>query len=354
MTTFARCVLRGPAQALLAATLLAAGCAGGGAKHAATPVDITGNAERLLVRDLTDPTLGRYLAEHGVATGPWPPPAWTLDALTAAAIYFDAGAAVARSRWRQAAAAEARAAQTRNPTLEPALGWDSDPDGDSPLTLGAAIAIPLAGERRRAARVALAQAETDAAAFDAMRRGWERRATVRHALIECHAAETRLAAITGQRRVYENIVIHYERRRMGGDVGISAVARARRDVEAIAGEQARQTGARTACRGKLAQALGVSASAAAGLALDTELLEGAGTLSAPAQSVRKSALTGRLDIRAGLSRHEAAEARLALEIARQRPEFTPRAGAVLGPGRPGVEPWQPRWGWRCGTIMKVQ
>lgn len=310
----------------VAAAVLAAGCAP--RVHAPSPVDPAAGAERLLARDLSDADLRRYLARQGIATAQWPPTSWTLDALTAAAIYFDDDIAVARARWREGVAAEAVAARRRGLDLAPSLAWDSRPDspGDSPFTAGVAVTVPMPHDDRRAARREAARAEAAARAFEVMRRGWERRAAVRRAVVGCYAADEGLAAASAQRRIHETIAAVYERRHGLGDVGIATVARARRDVETAAREEAAAVGAREACRGRLAAALGVPARAAAGLPLDTRSLERVLTLPPLPAAVRRAALTGRLDIRAALARHAAAEARLALAVARRWPDI------VLEPG----------------------
>ena len=322
------------ARALFAAALAAAGCAPPAAAPPPAPVDVAAGADRLLARDLADPGLRRFLAERGIAAGSWPPEAWTLDALTAAAVWFDDGIALARARWREAAAAEATAGQRAGPVLAPALAWDSQPDSpdDSPLTVGLSVTLPLGGADRRAARRALARAEAEAAALDTMRRGWQRRAVLRRAAVACHAAENRLAGIAAQRRIHERIAALHERRLALGEAGAGAVARARHRAEEAAREEARFTGARATCRGRLAAGLGVPARAVAALRLDTAALERAETLAVPAAEARRAALTGRLDIRAALSRHAAAEARLALEIARRQPEFTLEPGLFWDQG----------------------
>ena len=309
------------------AALAAAGCAG--ELPAPAPVDLAGNAERLLARDLSDEGLRDFLAAlglHGQGTGSQG--SWTLDGLTAAAIRFDAGIAEARARWRRAVAAETTAARRAAPALAPELAWDTQPDGaeDSPLTVGFALALPLAPGDRRAARLALARAETDALAFETMRLGWERRAVVRRAAIDCRAAELRLADAGIRRGALERIVALHERRHALGEAGAGAVARARRDADEAAREEAVLAGDRETCRGRLAAALGAPLAAVASLRLDTSDLEDAAARAAPAADARRAALTGRLDIRAALARHAAAEARLALEVTRRRP------GIALEPG----------------------
>ncbi len=332
MRSGAEPVARAITCCLLVAALGAGGCTRDAYRPA--PVDAAGNADRLLARSLSDPGLGRYLAMHGIETERWPPAVWTLEALTAAAIYFDDGIAVARARRREAAAAETTAAQGGEPALTPALAWDSQPDsaGDPPFTFGLAAAIPLDRGSRRAARQAMASTETAARTLDTMRRGWTRRAILRDAAIACHAAERRLAGVVAQREVLEAIAALQERRRALGEVGVGSVARARRDVEETAREEARANGARRTCRGQLAAALGVPVGAIADIRLDARELERAESSLVPARAARRAALTHRLDIRAALSRHAAAEARLALEIARQQPDFTLEPGLFWDQG----------------------
>ena len=321
------------ARVLAAAALAAAGCAG--EAPAPAPVDVAGNADRLLARDLSDVGLRRFLGTLGLdGEGAGPQGAWTLDGLTAAAVWFDADIAVARARWRQAVAAETTAAQRAQPVLARELAWDTQPDGDeeSPLTVGFSVALPLAAADRRTARLALARAETDALAFETMRGGWERRAALRRAAVDCHAAEFRLADARARRDVLERIVALHERRRALGEAGVGAVSRARRDAGDAAREEAGLAGDRETCRGRLAAALGLPVAAVAALHLDMRSLEVAVAGAAPPPDARRAALTGRLDIRAALARHAAAEARLALEVARLHPEITLEPGLFWDQG----------------------
>ncbi len=321
------------ATVVLAAALAAAACAPDAPRSA--PPDAAGGADRLLARSLADPGLRAWLAAHGAAPRPSearPPEAWTPDALAAAAIYFDRGVALARARWRQAAAAEASAARGARPALEPALAWDSRPDspGDSPLTVAMAVSVPLDAGGRRAARLAAARAETRAAALDALRRGWARRAETRRAALARAAAESAHDGAIERLRIHERIAAVHERRYRLGESGPGAVWRARRDMEAAARGAARLAGAAEAARARLAAALGAPAAALAALRIAPGAPESAAA--PPPASARRDALTGRLDILAALARHDAAEARLALEIARQRPEFTLEPGLAWDQG----------------------
>ena len=327
MKGFSGFAARWSAWAPAVAALAAAGCAG--EAPAPAPVDLAGNAERLLARDLSDAGLHDFLAGIGLdQQGAGPQGSWTLDGLTAAAIRFDAGIAEARARWRRAVAAETTAARRAAPALAPELAWDTQPDGadDSPLTAGFSLALPLAASDRRTARLALARAETDALAFETMRLGWERRAALRRAAVDCRAAELRLADAGVRRGVLERIVALHESRHALGEAGAGAVARARRDADEAAREEAALAGDRETCRGRLAAALGAPVAAVVSLRVDMSDLEDTAARAAPAADARRAALTGRLDIRAALARHAAAEARLALEVARRRPEIALEPG----------------------------
>lgn len=307
----------------------AAGCAPEAPRLA--PPDVAGGADRLLARSLADTGLRAWLSAHGVSAGA-PGDAWTPDALAAAAIYFDRGVAEARARWRQAAAAETTAAQSGRPTLEPALAWDARPDspGDSPFTVAAAVSIPLDSGGRRAARLAAARAEMRAAGLDALRLGWLRRAEARRAAAALAGAESAYGAGVERLRIRKRIAGVHERRRNLGESGAGAVWRARRGVEDAAREAVALAGAAEVARARLAAALGAPANALTDARV--EIARPGGADISAAAPTRRAALTGRLDILAALARHDAAEARLALAVARGTPEFALEPGLAWDQG----------------------
>jgi outer membrane protein TolC len=298
------------------------------------PLDPAASSVRLMARSLDDPGLAAFAERHGRGVPAWPPQSWTLDLLSLAAVYFDPDLAAARARWQRRQAAEATAAQRPNPSLAPLVEYDQEPDqpGDSPWTVGLAFEVPFVAGGKREARVAAAQALSEAARLEVAGAAWRRRAAVRDAFLACHEGEALLDQKRHEGSLHEEIAEIFERRRAVGEASLTEVSLARQGLEETRLAAASLLADIESCRGRLAGALGIAYDAARALRLDSARLMPPETVALPSDAMRLAALGGGLDLRAALSRYAAAEAALRLEIARQYPDLTLSPGLFWDQG----------------------
>ena len=311
----------------IAAVTLTAACSQ--STYQPAPLDTAASADRLLARDLGDPEMHAALAANGesIAGG------WRLRALTVAAIHFDPALAAARAEWHRRIAAEASAAQRPNPLVEPELSYHSDPEGgDGPWTIGAAIAIPFLPEDKREARMALARADSEAARLVAAEIAWQRRGTVRDAVVACHRADSLLRLAAAEIALHREVVEIFERRRALGEANLTEVNLARRGADASHRDEAGLRAAGEACRGELASALGLPLAEVRNLALAYDGMMPGDAIAVPSAGMRRAALLGGLGIREALAAYAASEAGLRLAVARQYPDITLSPGLFWDQG----------------------
>ena len=317
--------------ALGIAAVLAAACA----TYRPEPIRPAIRAAQLEARSLQDPRLlqfidavarstptGRASAQAGTDFAA--PKSWDLGTLTLAALYFHPSLTIARARLREAQAAGRTASEIQNPTLS---FEDLSHSVASPAawTVSPVIDFLIETAGKRARRTQEARALTRAALEDLTTASWQVRAGVRNGLLACWATEQRLS-LDRQRLAYQTELTKLlERRFAVGEISALEVERARVDTSqlhlAVLSVEQQLVDARTG----LARAIGIPVRALDPVRLSFTALRDARPPANESQ-LRSEALTGRSDVQSALAGYSAAEAALALEVARQYPNLT------LGPG----------------------
>lgn len=309
--------------ALLAGILLS-GCATHG--YQARPLDPAGSAARWQQRSLADSALQAYMAAQG-SRAPQGGEVWRLPELTLAALFFHPDLDLARAQWRAAAAARETAAARANPTLDVQVEHHAQADGKSPWTLGLGIDLPLDLGDRRAARIEQATALAAATRLEIGGAAWQVRSRLRARLVDALAAAAQRALRRDEVALREEYAALLDARLRAGMVGSGEAAAARAALQQAQGELAGENARADEARAALAAAIGVPAAALAELRLPADFLDSRPAAEGlPAEDSQRAAVLNRLDLRAGLARYAAAEAKLRREVARQYPEIT------LGPG----------------------
>lgn len=272
------------------------------------------------------------LAARGIDTRVWPLPAWDAEALSALALQRHPELAVARAELRAAEAAALVARQRAGVGTElTAEHHSEDGRSASPWSLGIAIDVLLGGGPRRAAIGEQADALAREAVEQAAQTAWTVRQRVHAASRELVLAERRHAAAAALRATRAEQLAAQQGRLTAGAADARDTAPARQAEADAAQAEAEARVAERAARARLAEATGLplAALAALPLVLDTALAE-----PPPLQALdlQRAALLNRLDLRAALARHDAAEAALRVELARQWPELTLRPGVAWDQG----------------------
>lgn len=310
---------RSPRRWILAALLGLAACA---APHqAAEPLDLAAQQAQWQALQPDSPALRESLRARGLETAVWPLPRWDLPALSALALLRQPALAEARARL---AALEAES-PGRLPRPELALGLEAHSErgeaSRSPWSLAIALeALPLgrSGQARRAAEAEAGQAWVEAARFELAHSVWSVHRTLRERHADWRAARAAQALQAERQALAEARHAALAKQLALGALDAPAVQAAERAQAAAraASDQARQAEARA--RLALGAAAGLTPEALAGLTLD-ERPPAAPPLD-PGR-LQAAALLHRLDLRAALARHAAAEARQRAEWARRWPEI---------------------------------
>jgi cobalt-zinc-cadmium efflux system outer membrane protein len=301
--------------------LIAAGCS---AYHP-RPLAPAALAERFDQRNLDDPGLRHYIAQH-LSTAAPPAGVWNLATLTLAAFYDSPELDVARARWGTTKAALVTARQRPNPLLQLPFGLTTNPAaGASPYLYGLALDIPIETAGKRGYRIAQAEQLSDAARAQIGAVAWQVRARLRNALLDLYAAEREALILARQEALQQHILTLMEQRLALGAASGPEVALARAQWERTRIDTAQARGRAEAARATIASVIGVPLDALRALTIDFTAFERAPPDDLDAHA-RRDALLNRADLRVALARYEASQAALQLEVARQYPDVH------LGPG----------------------
>ena len=271
-------------------------------------------------RTLADDGLRSFLETNLLATLPaWPLPAWDFTKLTLAAFYYHPDLDVARAQWGVATAGKVTAGERPNPTLSVVPGYNTTTLTPSPWLVTPSLDIPIETAGKRGYRLAQASHLSEAARLNLASVAWQVRSRVRSRLVELHAAqETQRLLQEQQARQVENLQV-LERQHEAG--AVSAYEATQAGIAADSTRLALRDAERQSAEAlvQLAEAVGVSASALAGVKLS---FDGLGQLPGKAKvsEARRQALLHRADILGALAEYAASQSALQLEIAKQYPD----------------------------------
>jgi outer membrane protein TolC len=276
-------------------------------------------------RSLDAPGLHTFFQLNHVAA-PAPDGAWSLEALTLTALYYQPGLAEARARLLAAQAARITADEQPNPSLSIAPGYDAGvPGAVHPWIVPLSFDWPIETAGKRGYRRAQAQHLAAAARWDLVGMVWRARSRLRSALLELYAAQRSESLCTQEESTRRRVVRLLEGQLEAGNVSSYELAETRIALD-------RTTLAKQAAAGQLRQArvalagtLGVPLRAVVGARFSFADLKDI-SLDLTRPQVRQQALLDRADVRGALERYAASQSALQLQIARQWPDID------LGPG----------------------
>jgi len=305
-------------------TLCVSGFVTGCVQFEARPLDPVQTADGLATRSLSDPGLRKFLSEvlpSGANADAERP--WTLDELTAAALYFNPDMDLARKRAAVAESEIAGASERPNPSVSVSPGYNSSSSGISPWIFGLGVNFPIETAGKRRFRTEEARHRAEAAHLRVACDAWHIRTAVREAFLDLAEAQESAALEEAVAVACEALCAAMERQRAAGEFSRFDLTEAQVDLHrarlAVSDSQAR----RTVARARLAAAMGLPTLALEHIDFRFE----AGLPDAPeASDARRTALTGRADVLAALKDYEASQSALQLAIAGQYPDLQ------IGPG----------------------
>lgn len=293
--------------------------------YRAAPVDPAAAPAAYAGRSLADPELRRWVGAHAP---PQDGTAWTEAQLAVLALALRPELDVARADVAAARAAIVTAGQRPQPGLQAQterLVYGRSQGAPWLVAIQPEFLLETGG--KRGARVAVAVARTRTEEFTLRDRAWAITGDVRRTVAALEAARGVDSALGALARAYDEASSALERRVDEGAISPAELARFRTDVQGVATELAARNRLRDEFRTRLAGALGVPATALAGVVLAPAPGGGCTWLARSGVPATDSlALEHRYAVAGALSAYAEADAALRLEIARQYPDVR------FGPG----------------------
>ncbi|MBI5363854.1 MAG: TolC family protein [Planctomycetes bacterium] len=303
------------------------------------PIDPVASQRAFRDRRLDAPELVEFARAVLPPGAPFPPARWDLTTLTLVALHENPELAAARARSDASRPAIESAGERPNPTL----GLDAEYTANTgvlPWALGFTLDFPIELGGKRDARITLAERESELARIEYAAAAWRVRSEVRAALAAHVGARREKELATAEFALLTERAALLSKRVQAGEEARGAVLRATVAANQAAQDVESANRRSEAARVVLARALGVSMRALDGVALDwpgfeTPRHSPTGPSLPPDRVVNSGpapnplvdhALVNRVDVRRALVEYATAEARLALEVARQYPDV------ALGPG----------------------
>ncbi len=289
-------------------------------------------------RSLEAPGLRTFLQANGLPA-PAADTAWSLEALTLTAVYYQPALAEAHARLVAAQAARVTAVERPNPSLSLTPGYDAIvPGAVHPWIVPLSFDWPLETAGKRGYRLAQAQHLAAAARWDVVGTVWRARSRVRAALLQLYAAQRSESLREREQSTRQRAVRLLASQLTAGNVPSYEVSEARIALDRATLAKQAAAGQLQQARIALAGALGVPRDALAGARFSFVELQTI-PLDLTRPQVRQQALLERADVRAALERYAASQSALQLQIARQWPDIDLGPGFQWNPQLAGDKEW---------------
>jgi len=303
--------------------MIALGLVAGCARFQPQPLSPAETAAGLESRSLDNPGLKGLLEKNlNRELNTWPVAKWDFEMLTLAAFFYHPSLDVARAVWAEARAGIVTAGARPNPTVGFTPQYVFNSAGEPPWVATLNLDWPIETAGKRGSRVAQARHLSESARLTLAATAWQVRSQLRGSVIDLIFATRREALLRKQLAVQEQIVGSLEQRRDAGALASSEITPARLLLQKVRLDLSEAQRLQVEARARVAEAIGVPASALKEVELAYDLTALPTDLDRLTSSaVRRQALQGRADVLAALSDYAASEAALQIEIARQYPDI---------------------------------
>ncbi len=305
-------------------------------KYQAKPIDQQQTTAKIFAKDPLSADFKVYLIKQGYKESELPFTSWGLNELTLSALYHHPKLDIAKAQLALANAQLESAGQKQNPTLGGSIARSNQANEDiRPWAYGLDVEIPIETAGKREIRIEEAQHLQEIARIDVADTAWQLRSQIAKDLLRYHENIARQKLLQQEIDKQTDIINMLEKRVAVGVLSNTDVLASKLLLQAKkAAFDAEQAAS---------QEIRINLAADAGLTLEKfdqiaiKPLEIDASLAKPAEALtpdmlknlQEKALLNRLDIRRGLERYAAAEAKIKLEVAKQTPDIAITPGFIF-------------------------
>jgi outer membrane protein, heavy metal efflux system len=307
------------------------GC--GKEKYQAKPIEPVQIASKLNNKDIASVEFKSYLINLGFKESDLPFANWGLNELTLCALYYHSKLDVAKAQLALANASLESSGLKQIPTLTGNLARSNQANGDiRPWAYSLNIEIPIETTQKRAIRIEEAQHLVEVARIDVADVAWQLRSQIAKDLLMYHENMAQQQLLAQELKQQDVLIKILEKRVQLGMVSNTELNAAKmqqqKSLFALNTEQSK-AGEIIAL---LAADVGLNHEKFSQIKLkpldvNATLMQQASNLEGPtAKITQENALLNRLDIRRGLAKYAAAEARIKMEVVKQTPDISLNPG----------------------------
>ena len=292
------------------------------------PLHAADSALSIEKRSLSNPHLQQFIENVLAKEIVWPLPAWDLDKLSLAALYYHPDMNLANALAETADAANITAAQRPNPSLNATPSYLTHlATAVAPWYAVSTLNIPIETAGKRDFRMDKAQQISEAAHLRIIDAAWTVRGRLRLAWLDAFAAQQAEHLAQQQLDLQQPITSRLEQLQAVGEINRQELLRSQLLLSQAQLNADTTQKKHAESQVQLATALGVPVEALTEIKLDFHQLAQIPALdSIPVAMLRAIALQQRADILAALADYAAAQASLHLEIANQYPNIQANPG----------------------------
>lgn len=302
-------------------------------KYLSKPIEPTKIVAKLNNKDISSAEFESYLIKQGYKESDLPFSSWGLNELTLSALYYHSKLDVAKAQLALANAYLESAGLKQTSALTGNLARSNQANNDiRPWAYGLNVEIPIETTQKRAIRIEEAQHLVEVARIDVADVAWQLRSQIAKDLLRYHENMALQQLLAQELKQQDSLIKILEKRMQLGIVSNTDLNAAKmqqqKTIFALNDEQSK-SGEILAL---LAADVGLSYEKFSQIKLkpldiDANLTQQATNLLGPtAKKLQENALLNRLDIRRGLEKYAAAEAKVKLEVAKQTPDISLNPG----------------------------
>ena len=303
--------------------------------YQAKPLDTSKPLEKFQQKSIADPAFRDYLLKQGYTEQSIPFKSWGLNELTSTALYFHPDLTLAKAKLALAESNIEISGLKKIPTFDAQVAHSNQANDDiRPWAFGLQVEIPIETSDKRTIRVEEAQHLAEVARMDIAETAWQLRYQLNNDLIDYTENANNIKLLKNNLAIYETLINLYNKRLLKGLASNVEVSKVKLLKQKSQFELLNEEAKTDELVAKLATDSGLTIEQFKLIPIKTfnienSLSEQDKALSVKPNQLQEEALLNRIDIRRGIAKYAAAEAKIKLEVAKQTPDISLTPGIAF-------------------------